>query len=105
MVPESASGVPVDPSHFSVHRSGRPLRGGRTGAPDNQSLRKEGLGTTTTPATMASIITEVSALVTAAVGWIGDYVGAITSNPLLLMFVVIAFVGLGVGLIRRIISL
>lgn len=54
---------------------------------------------------MASIITEVSALVTAAVGWIGDYVGAITSNPLLLMFVVIAFVGLGVGLIRRIISL
>lgn len=54
---------------------------------------------------MASIIGVVSEVVTAGVSWIGDYVGAITGNPLLLMFVVTGFVGLGVGLIRRIMRL
>jgi hypothetical protein len=32
-------------------------------------------------------------------------VGAITSNPLILAFVIVAFVGLGVGLIRRLVRL
>lgn len=54
---------------------------------------------------MATIISDVSSLVTAAVSWIGNYVGAITSNPLIEMFVIISFVGLGVGLIRRLIRL
>ena len=54
---------------------------------------------------MSSIISNVTELVTAAIGWIGSYAEAITGNPLLLMFVIVAFVGLGVGLIRRIISL
>lgn len=62
---------------------------------------------------MAGILTNISALVTAAIGWVGQYVGAITKaatdsdggNELLLLFVVTAFVGLGVGLIRRIIKL
>ncbi len=55
--------------------------------------------------TLSSLVGEVSTIVTGAVGWIGDYVGAITGNPLILMFVIIAFVGLGVGLIRRLIRL
>lgn len=42
---------------------------------------------------------------TAAVGWIGQYVNAITGNPLIEMFVIVSFVGLGVGLIRRLIRL
>ena len=54
---------------------------------------------------MSTLVTDVGTLVTGAIGWITDFVGAITSNPLLLAFVIIAFVGLGVGLIRRIISL
>lgn len=68
-------------------------------------MRKEVWLTTASPASMATIISDVGSIVTAAVGWIGDYVGAITSNPLLLMFVIVAFVGLGVGLIRRLIAL
>lgn len=60
---------------------------------------------TATTVSMSSIISNVSELVTAAIGWIGDYAEAIAGNPLLLMFVIVAFVGLGVGLIRRIISL
>lgn len=58
-----------------------------------------------TTSTIASIISDVTSLVTAASGWISTYVTAITSNPLILMFVVVAFVGLGVGLIRRMIRL
>lgn len=54
---------------------------------------------------MADIITAISALVTAAIGWIGEFVTVIVAQPLLLAFVVVAFVGLGVGLIKRIIRL
>lgn len=61
---------------------------------------------TTTPAfSMTDFTTAVTSLVTAAIGWIGQFVTVITSNPLLLAFVVVSFVGLGVGLIRRIIRL
>lgn len=61
--------------------------------------------TTTTPTAMSAIISNVGLLVTAAAGWIGEYTSAITSNPLIEMFVIVAFVGLGVGLIRRLIRL
>ncbi len=54
---------------------------------------------------MSAIIADVNSLVAAAIGWVGDYVGAVTDNPLILMFVIVAFVGLGVGLIRRLIRL
>lgn len=68
---------------------------------------KEGILTSPTPAvgTLASIIGDVGSLVTAAVSWIGSFVGAITGNPLILMFVIVGFVGLGVGLIKRLIRL
>lgn len=55
--------------------------------------------------TVSSILTDVGSLVTAAIGWVGQFANAITGNPLLLIFVVTAFVGLGVGLISRIIRL
>lgn len=61
---------------------------------------------TTPPASgMSAIIADINSLVMAAIGWVGDYVDAITGNPLILMFVIVAFVGLGVGLIRRLIRL
>lgn len=56
---------------------------------------------TATTGTIASILADVSSIVTSSVTWIGDFVGVITDNPLLLMFVIISFVGLGVGLLRR----
>ena len=55
--------------------------------------------------TLATLISDIGSMVTGAVSWIGSYVGAITSNPLILAFVIIAFVGLGVGLINRLIKL
>lgn len=60
---------------------------------------------TTTAMTMESLMTAVGTLVTNAVTWIGDYVTVITENPLLLCFVIVSFVGLGVGLINRLIRL
>lgn len=57
----------------------------------------------TTAVTIATIVGNVTTLVTEAIKWVGSFVGAITSNPLLLMFVIIAFVGLGVGLLKRLI--
>lgn len=44
----------------------------------------------------------VSALVTAAISWLSAFALCIVSNPLLLIFVCCAFVGLGVGLLKRI---
>lgn len=55
--------------------------------------------------TIASILTDVTSFVTSAVSWIGSFVGAITASPLLLMFCIVAFVGLGVGLIGRLMHL
>lgn len=54
---------------------------------------------------MASILSDVTLVVTEAISWVTSYVTAITNQPLLLMFVVVSFVGLGVGLIKRLIRL
>ena len=54
---------------------------------------------------MAEIVSAVTSLVTASVGWVDSFVGVITSQPLLLLFVITGFVGLGVGLIKRLIRL
>lgn len=54
---------------------------------------------------MADIISAVTSLVTASVGWVNSFVNAITGQPLLLLFVITSFVGLGVGLIKRLIRL
>lgn len=60
-----------------------------------------------TPAavTIATILADISSIVTSGVSWVGSFVGAITGNPLIELFVVVAFVGTGVGLIKRLIRL
>lgn len=57
----------------------------------------------TTEFTVATVLGHVSAFVSSAVSWVGSFVGAITSNPLLLCFVIVAFVGLGIGLLKRLV--
>ena len=53
--------------------------------------------------TVSTIVTDVTTLVTEAVKWVGSFIDAITSNPLILTFVIVSFVGLGVGLIKRLV--
>lgn len=54
---------------------------------------------------ISGILTDVGTLVNQAITWVTSFVNVITSNPLLELFVITSFVGLGVGLIRRIIRL
>lgn len=56
---------------------------------------------------MAGIISNITSVVTAAISWVTSFVGAITAegNELLLLFVIVAFVGLGVGLLSRLMHL
>lgn len=58
-----------------------------------------------TAASLSTILSDVGSIVTQAVTWIGQYSTVITSNPLIEMFVIVSFVGLGVGLIKRLIRL
>ena len=55
--------------------------------------------------TLATLLSDISIFVTSAITWVTSYVSAITSNPLILGFVIVAFVGMGVGLINRLIKL
>ena len=50
---------------------------------------------------IAAVAADVGTLVTASVSWIGSFVGAIMSNPLILMFVIFGFIGTGIRLLRR----
>lgn len=55
---------------------------------------------------MASAIEAITAVVTATVGWIGQYMGAVTAtgNELLLIFFAMPLVGLGIGALKRLAS-
>ena len=55
---------------------------------------------------MASVISSITAVVTATVGWIGQYMSAITAsgNELLMIFFAMPLVGLGIGAIKRLVA-
>lgn len=56
---------------------------------------------------MDAIITAIGKLVTGAATWISSTVGVITAqgNELLLFCVIVGFVGIGIGLVRRVMKL
>lgn len=56
---------------------------------------------------MATILTAVGSVVSAAISWMGSFLSVITAegNEILLLFVIIPVVGLGIGLLQRLINL
>lgn len=56
---------------------------------------------------MAALLTTIGALVTQAMTWAGSVVTFITAegHELILAFICVSFVGLGVGLVRRLIRI
>lgn len=50
---------------------------------------------------MTSLLSTITEVFTAAVGWVGTVASTITGQPLLLISCVIGFIGLGVGLFKR----
>ena len=53
---------------------------------------------------MTSLISAVSEVFTAAIGWVGTVGETIVSTPILTLFCTLPLVGLGVGLFRRLIN-
>ena len=49
------------------------------------------------------MLTDIGLWVTNSVTWVGEFVGAITSNKLILGFVLVALIGTGIGVINRLI--
>lgn len=61
-----------------------------------------------TPVTgMSAIVTNITSLVTAAVDWVSSFLGMITTsgNELLLVVFLLPIVGVGIGLLRRLVKI
>ncbi|MEM0173599.1 MAG: hypothetical protein QXI16_03730 [Sulfolobaceae archaeon] len=50
---------------------------------------------------MAELITTITSFVTAFITWIGDLLDMVTSQPLLLVFVVLAIVGVVIAMVKK----
>lgn len=52
---------------------------------------------------LAAVLTAIGQVVTALIGWITSYMGAITAagNELLMVFFALPLVGLGIGALKR----
>lgn len=54
---------------------------------------------------MEALISSVTTIFTAAIGWAGTVGQTVVDTPILLMFVVLPLVGLGVGLFKRLLHI
>ena len=54
--------------------------------------------------TLTQIISALTEIFTAVIGYVGTVATTITGQPLLLIFVLIPIIGLGVGLFRRLLN-
>ena len=54
---------------------------------------------------MSAITSGVTSIAGAFAGTVGEWVSVITDNPLILFFVLVPFVGIGVGFLKRLIRL
>ena len=51
--------------------------------------------------TMATLLSTITEVFTASIGWVGTVAETVASNPLLLVGVVLGFIGVGITLFRR----
>lgn len=60
-----------------------------------------------TVSALSSLLSNISSVVEEAIEWMGDYLSLITTsgNEILFVFVAIPLVGLGIGLVKRMLSL
>ena len=50
---------------------------------------------------IADLLSNASNIVSSGLEWVTQVVNTITSNPLILMFALLGLVGLGIGLVKR----
>lgn len=53
---------------------------------------------------MEAILSSITSVFTAAIGWVGTVGETIVNTPIMLVFCVVPLIGLGVGLFRRLIN-
>lgn len=53
---------------------------------------------------MSGLISDVTSIFNAAIGWVGTVASTVSSTPILLIFCLIPLVGLGIGLFKRMLS-
>ena len=53
---------------------------------------------------MGTLLTTIGEVFTSAVGWVGTVADTIADNPILLIGVAMGFIGVGVGLFRRMLN-
>lgn len=58
-----------------------------------------------TPMTMADVLSNITTIMASIVNWVQSVVTFITSNPLILLFVVMGVGLIAVGVVRRLIRL
>lgn len=56
---------------------------------------------TPTPMPMSDVLTNITDIVEKVPDWVESTVGVITDNPIILFGVLVGFIGIGIGLIRR----
>lgn len=62
------------------------------------------MDTATTVMTMEQVISSISSVFTAAMGWASTVGNTISGTPLLLFGVVLGFIGIGIGLFKRMLN-
>ena len=60
---------------------------------------------TATAMTMASLLSTITEVFNAATGWMASVAEIVASNPLFLIPIVFSFIGIGITLFRRLLSL
>lgn len=58
-----------------------------------------------TATTMADILSAITTILTSVISWVGSIVTVITSNPLILLFVVIGVGLIAIGVVKRLLRL
>lgn len=51
--------------------------------------------------TMSTVIESITSLFTGAISWLTTVVTTVMNNPLLLAFVLVAFLGIGISIFKR----
>lgn len=54
---------------------------------------------------MDAILASITSVFTAAMGWAGDVLELIVTNPLLLIFATLSITFVGIGVVRRLLSI